>query len=136
MIIPPIIELSLIGVYDAGIPNRERVIIRPTDTINMASFALLAGFLNENGVTTPLQDYFFYFGEIIVRPPSWIVVFTGPGKNQVTKMPNTDQDTYIFYWGKRNTIFDQPRIVPAIINISSVLIGNPILTTKQIPTSP
>lgn len=124
MIFPPIFELSLVGLYDAGIPNRERIVIRPTEKVNLAQFGIILAFRNPNGMTTPIRDNFFWFGELEISPPSWIVVATSEGKYDLLKDPVGGQDIHMFHWGRKTTIFNRPEFAPILIQLSSIVIGN------------
>ncbi|MEW6520038.1 MAG: hypothetical protein AB1461_11545 [Thermodesulfobacteriota bacterium] len=126
MILPPLFELSYIGVAEPGVPNKERIILRPSEVINLAQCGILLGLKNEGGIITPLQDSFFWFGEVVVGPPSWIIIYTGSGQYQQTLIPNTEQTAYTFHWGKNYTLFNFPNIVPVIFRMGGILTGTPV----------
>jgi hypothetical protein len=54
MILETIHELTIVGVADPGIPNQERIIIRQTQTVNLAGFGLYLGVLRSDGMILPL----------------------------------------------------------------------------------
>lgn len=124
MIFPPPSELSLLGIYETGIPGKERIVLRPTESVNLAQFGILVGQKLPNDHVTPFNDCFFWFSELVIPTPSWIVVFTGQGKFEISKHPQNGQPVYIFFWGRKETIFHQPQVVPVIFQLSSVLVGN------------
>jgi hypothetical protein len=126
MYFPPLLELSLVGVANAGTPNRERILLRPTEKVNLAQFGILLGLRAESGLVTPIRDSFFWFGEIEVEPPSWIGVYTGSGTFKQEPLPGSNQMGYWFYWGRNVTAFDLPRIVPVVFRMSNILIGGQI----------
>jgi|SRR6185312_7368450 len=105
-ILPPVHELSVTGIFDAGVPNRERIVLRPTQAVNLAAFALSLCVSQQEGVT-PIPDQFFWLGERWVTPPAWIVVFTGPGSFQVSPHQTTNEPVFELHWGRSNTIFGQ-----------------------------
>lgn len=123
----PVFELSLVGVADAAVPNRERIVLRPTETVNLAQFSILLGLQNNQGVVTPLNDAFFWFGELLVAPPSWLVVYTGAGEFLESRMPVTGEKAYSFHWGRLFTAFGLPNVVPVVCRIGSILVGSPPL---------
>jgi hypothetical protein len=133
MIFPPPLELSLFGLLDPGVAGKERIILRPTESVNLAQFGILLGYKLENGNVIPLYDNFFWFGEIVVPTPSWIVVFTGKGQFNVSKHPQTGQPAYILFWGREGTIFHDHQCVPVIFQLSAVLIAQN--AAAQIPAS-
>jgi hypothetical protein len=131
MTFPPPLELSLIGLHEAGVPGQEKIVLRPTESINLAQFGILVGWKGDTGLTTPLNDNFFWFGEIVVPVPSWIVVFTGKGTFYISKHPQNGQPIYVFYWGREQTVFHHNQFVPVVFQMSTVLIGNNV--PAQIP---
>jgi hypothetical protein len=129
MIIPPPFEFGSVSVADAGVPGQERVIFRPTEAINLAQCGLLVGWRQENGMTTPLDNYFLWFGNIVVTPPSWIVVYTGKGSNN--RGTHNGQPVYYYYWGKDATIFNIREVIPLLFKLAGVQFGGHL---KQLPT--
>jgi hypothetical protein len=125
MFLPPISELSLLGVADRGVPNQERVILRPTEPVDLGRFAVLVGFTQDNGLVLPLWDNMFWFGELTVPTPSWIFLFTGPGQFQFSTIPGSQQPAYSFHWGRRITVFNDPKLVPLIVSIAAVATVKP-----------
>jgi hypothetical protein len=131
MILPTISELALLGVADAGVPNRERIIIRPTESINMAEFFLALGFRQPSGMIVPIPDLVFWFPKIQLVPPGWFIVYTGPGKPEVSNVPNTGETAYTYHWGRPQTVFIHPDLVPVLFSLGGILIGPPILTQHR-----
>jgi hypothetical protein len=127
MIFPPIIELSVVGVLDAGVPNQERIVIRPTQVVNLAQFGVLLAQRTSASVM-PLRDHLFWFSEIMIAPPSWVFVYTGGGQYQETVVPETNEKAYVLHWGKPHTLFNVPNldIVPIVFRINAVSFAEPI----------
>jgi hypothetical protein len=125
MLLPPIVELTLVGVAGRNDPNRERIILRPTEPVNLGAFGLFLGYKTDEGRTIPLADSFYWFGEVEVAPPGWIFVYTGKGEYRETEIPELGQTAYVFHWGRTYTVFLHPRIVPALFRIGGVLVGEP-----------
>lgn len=128
MIIAPVVELTLVGVADAGVPNEERIGLRPTEPVNLAQFGLMVGLSHPNGAVTPLRDNFFWFGELIIEPPSWVVVYTGRGQYQESVLRDSGHKLYALYWGRPSTMFDWPNIVPVLFRADAVLIGSRVIS--------
>ena len=127
MIFPPPIELTFHGVFDAGVPNRERLVLQPNVSVNMAQFGILVGWKNPNGHVTPIWDNFFWFGEAIISPPMWIVVMTRGGQFEATKHPTTGEPMHVCFWGRKQTVFENPNVVPVLFQIGTLQIGNKAL---------
>lgn len=123
MILPDIYELKIIDVADRDVPNKERIVIQPTMPVNLAQFGLVLGYRHPDGMVRPLTDQFFWFGEIIVKPPSWIFVYTGPGKFGQTTEQNSGDPAYVFHWGKQATMLGQQDIAPTIFRFDGILIA-------------
>lgn len=125
MILPTVFELAMVGVVDRGVPNRERIVLRPTENVNLHAFFLTLAVRAMNGMVQPLQDNVFWFPELVVTPPSWVVVYTGPGTQQKTVMPDSHQLAHTLHWGKMHTVFDHPDIVPVVFALGAILLPAP-----------
>jgi len=121
--VQPIFELGLIGVAEPNVPNRERILIRPTQSVPLTDFAVLVAFRNENGTLTPLWDHLFWFGTIQVAPPSWISLYTGRGTQSQVVEPVSGETIHNFYWNRDRTIFATTRVVPVVVRIGGLLSG-------------
>ena len=131
MIIPPIFEFGTVNVDDSGVPGKERIVFRPTEPINLAQCGLLIGWREPTGAITPLNERFFWFGEITVTPPCWIVVYTGKGQFKQTVHEKTGHPVYFYYWGNDTTIFNVREAVPVLFKIAGIQIGGHL---KQVQT--
>jgi hypothetical protein len=121
IVLPPIYQLAMLGVADAGVPNRERIVLRPTEQVNLLSFLLVLALRGEDQVIYPLNDNAFWFPDQVIAPPSWLLVYTGVGKPTQTVIPETGQAAYTMHWGKTYTLFNDPRVVPVIFGLASLL---------------
>jgi hypothetical protein len=130
MLFPNVSELSITGVAYPGVANEERIVLRPTQLVNLAEFGILLGQPSPDGMATPYIDNFFWFGEISIAPPSWVFVYTGPGEWQNTRVPETGENAYVMHWGKNTTVFGAgANVVPVVVRIGAVLVGGPALPT-------
>ena len=132
-VLPPVFELSFVGVSDPGVPNFERIVLRPTEELNLAQFGVFLGSANVQGTAaTPLPDQFFWFGELVVQPPSWILLYTGRGEFTMSHVPPDDVPAYSFHWGKSHTLFDAgSNLVPMLFALGGVTIGRLLLGAEQ-----
>jgi hypothetical protein len=131
MIIPNIPEIQLIGVADPNIPNKERIVMKAQDNIDLGEYGLIVGFKNDQSVVLPLKDYFFWFGNVEVEAFSWIFVYTGYGQFQRTRLSGTQELAYTMHWGKQITVFTNVDLVPIIIKMSNILIGQPLKSVTE-----
>ncbi|NOT08068.1 MAG: hypothetical protein HOP28_07675 [Gemmatimonadales bacterium] len=118
-ILPPVHELTIVGVFDAGVPNKERVVLRPTETLNLAAFALVLSTVADGGVL-PLADQFFWFGEKWVTPPAWIVVYTGPGQYRESAYQGTGEPVLELHWGRSTVVLNLPDIALSLVRIGAI----------------
>jgi len=124
MTLPPLFEFGPVVAYDSAIDKLERIIFRPTEPINLATYGILVGWQDQNGLITPLKDNFFWFGEIQIAPPCWIVVYTGKGENKLISHHQTGHPVYIFYWGNDTTILNLKETVPVLVRFAGIQIGS------------
>jgi hypothetical protein len=119
--VAPIFELTLIGVAEPNVPNRERVIIRPTQLVDLTEFGVLIGYRNDAGALIPLWDQFYWFGNVTVSPPSWICLYTGSGIQGT--VPGSGEIVHNFYWNRGKTVFVSERFVPMVFRIGGLIAG-------------
>ncbi|MCI5160783.1 MAG: hypothetical protein D3917_01910 [Candidatus Electrothrix sp. AX5] len=122
MILPDIPEFDLYGVYERGIPNSERIVLKANQDVEMGSFGLLLGVKTINRVAQPINNRFFWFGEGIIKAGDWIHIYTSDGKNEKTTLANTDHPVYALYWGFETTVLTNELIVPILIRIDGVIV--------------
>lgn len=121
---PPVFELSMMGVADPGVPNRERIVLRPTQKVNLGHFGLLIASPTDEGGYTPLRDHLLWLDEYRVAPPSWIFVYTGPGSARETEVEETGEDVLTLHWGKKTTLFGETNLRPVLFRLGSVAVGH------------
>lgn len=121
MFLPSTSELSLRGVADRGIPNRERILIYSFSATNLQNFTLGIGSTTDDQLVTPFSGYVYYFNDILIPALSWIIVYTGSGQAQVSKLPPPHNDiAFIYHWGLPSVIFQQTNVVPILFRISEM----------------
>lgn len=118
-------ELVLFGVLDRGIPNLERVVIHVRDHVDMASFILLQGTLSPGGGAIPTKDSMFWFGNGLLKRDDWIFVYTGSGLARTEKIEGGDADLVMLHWGRTQTMFHTPIVVPILARIDALKLGAP-----------
>jgi len=139
MLLPYITEVRLVGVLDRGQPNRERVLIQPLVATNLQNFVLGVGLTNDNVNVTPLSGFIYYFDNVIVEPASWVVVYTGAGTTQISRIPTTHEIAYSYHWGNSTVLFEHPNVVPVLFRISEMRFSDavqPALPPVAMPAQP
>lgn len=115
-------EFQMIGVYDPGSPNLERIIIRVLQEADLGSFGLMLGIRGHNGSAIPIRDNMLWFGHGIVRPNDWLFVYTAAGATRLIDIPNTSERIISLHWGKNVTLFNGPEFLPILFRIDGVQI--------------
>jgi hypothetical protein len=120
MFLPPNSDLSVRGVADRGIPNKERILIYSFSVIDLQNFILGIGYTADDRFVTPFRQHVYYFDDIIIPAQSWIVVYTGPGQSQVSKLPPGNEVAFIYHWGLPSVVFRQTEVVPILFRVSEI----------------
>lgn len=124
MIVSDLQDLKLYPVHDRGIPNRERIPIQVVTPTNMGQFGLMVGVSNYPSVALPLLDNLFWFGDAIVKPGDWILVYTGAGEPRTDDWTNPPgAKVYSLHWGRSSTVFANSSIVPILFSVKGVDVG-------------
>ena len=120
MIVGAISELTVVGVFDRGVPNRERIVLQANEIVDMGQFAFLLGLRQQQGAAVPLRDNFFWLGSGFVSRGDWIFVYTGPGEVRMNNLPGTTEKLYTVHWGRTQTVLNVPEVVPVLIRFGAV----------------
>jgi len=123
MILHSITELSLMGIFDRGIPNSERIAFQATERISLGHFGILLGIKGVPGAAFPIRDNFFWFQDGILNPHDWVLVYTCNGKPTGSVIPNTETHLYTVFWGRPGVILANPNIVPILFRMDAVAVG-------------
>ncbi len=114
-------EIELFGIADAAIPDKERIILRALEDCNLQQFFIALGSTEGTDIgIIPYRNYSFFFSELIVHPGDWIVIYTGKGIFQSTRMPVTHERAYSLHWNSENVFFSHPHVVPVIYRLSGI----------------
>ena len=121
MIIPVIDEVQVIGVADRGVPNKERVLLRPLVSTNLQNFVLAVGYPDSDFERIiPIRDFVYFFDNVVVEASSWVAVYTGPGQTEVSRMPTTLEKAYSYHWGHKSLLFAKPEIIPVLFRVAAM----------------
>lgn len=126
MIIAALQELELYAVADRGIPNTERVPILVREPTDIGQFGLMVGYSDTTGSAHPMRDNLFWFGNGLVNPGDWIIVYTGGGiqKTEDWHTPPGSK-VYTVHWGRDRTMFTNGSIVPILFKVGAVHVDLP-----------
>ncbi|MEX0327335.1 MAG: hypothetical protein AB3N07_01320 [Ruegeria sp.] len=112
--------LELVGVFDRGEPNLERVAIRANLVTELRTFFLGVGLRKDGGAFDPINDNSFWLGQGYVGPNDWIMVYTGKGTPRSSKLPNQDYSIYSMHWGRNSVLFEMDDLVPYLYALDHV----------------
>jgi hypothetical protein len=117
----PVFELSVVGIFDAGVPHQERIVLRPSQAVDLSLFALIIGVNTDTGIV-PVSDFFRWLGPATIAPPSWLVIYTDSGNDIETVDEKTAEPIYIKHWGKAHTLFinSPSQIILGVIKIGGL----------------
>lgn len=105
-------SLLILGVEDAGEPNRERIVVRATEVCEMTNYFAGLAIRSAHGRYFPLNDNFFWFGNGLLRPNDWVFLYTGGGESKVHDVPNQPSKIYTVHWNRPNVLFASDEVVP------------------------
>lgn len=125
-------ELQIIGVWDRGVPNQERIAIKATQETDLSNYLLFLGVPLGQQFAFPLNEDLFWFGKEIIVPPTWVIVYTGPGERKITTMRDSREPALVLHWGKKTTILGHPNVVPVLVSLEGVLVA-PHPSYPQLP---
>ncbi len=123
MILNPVTEISVVGVFDRGIPNQERIVLHVNETVNLGQYGLMVGVRGGDGTAFPIRDNLFWFGDGFVNRDDWIFVYTGPGVPKATTLPNTQECLYSIHWGRTQTMLLDHDVVPILFRVDAVQVS-------------
>ncbi len=124
MIVQDITGLELIGVFDRGEPNKERIVFRASDHIDLGQFGIMLGISLAGGFARPIRDNLFWFGDGIINRDDWLFVYTSPGKPSSIPIPNTENMLHNIFWGRKAVILANTIIVPILFRVDAVIVGH------------
>ena len=129
-------SLELHGVLDRGVPNKERICIIAREDVDVRLHGILIGYLQTHNIAVPLPDNYFWFGGFAVRPGDWIYVFTGEGETKSWNSPNGENKVHYMFWGRTETVFHTPQIVPLLfamgeLQVDGLIAHNPVVINTQ-----
>ena len=122
MIVSGITELYLFGVFERGIPNKERIVFRAMDIVSLGQYGIMLGVRTSSEFAVPIKDNLFWFGDGVIRPGDWLFVYTGPGRPQVNEVPNSDERMFTLHWDRKSVILKNENVVPILFRVEAVIV--------------
>lgn len=130
MTLQDISELEMVGVFDRGVANRERIVFRACEDVTLGQFGIMLGINLTKGWARPIRDNLFWFGNGTVQKDDWLCVFTGEGKPTAYNVPGTENQMFSVFWGRKTVVLTSTMIVPILFRIDGVIVEQP---TQHLP---
>jgi hypothetical protein len=112
-------KLHLHSVADRGVPHLERIVLQASQDLNLSRYALIIGLADETGQDgVPVPDSFLWLGPGHIKQGDWVFVYTGPGTRRADAY--LANQVHSIYWGRGQTVFYNPRLVPILLEIGDV----------------
>lgn len=121
-ILPGIVtELHLYGVYDRGVSNKERILLKSQIPLNTAHYALLVGYRAPEPNAAFIYNNFFYtMGDRWIDANTWLWIYTGSGSEIVTQVDG--QQMITTHWGNQYVLFTDPNVVPVLTKLHGIVV--------------
>jgi hypothetical protein len=123
MIVATVDELVIMAVLERGVPNKECVVIRADENVNLGRYGLMLGISSGSNSAWPIKDNLLWFGDGWIKKDDWLFVYTGPGHPTSNLLPNTGETTYSIHWGRSRTIFHTREVVPILFRVDAVAVA-------------
>ncbi|NKE70627.1 hypothetical protein [Candidatus Manganitrophus noduliformans] len=133
MIVNDLYELTIVGVYDRGVPNQERIVIRANQSVNLGQYGVMLGIRAAGNSAFPIRDNLLWFGDALINTGDWIFIYTGIGEAKVTTLPNSQERLYSIHWGRDKTILHHPDLVPILFRVDAVQVPYELPALPQKP---
>ena len=99
-------NLVISSVKDAGDLNRERLVLRATENLNVGDFAVLCcSHINENEVGSGDIPHTYWFENAEVSKDDFVVLYTKRGTRS-SKTADTGRTSHFFYWDRTGSIWN------------------------------
>lgn len=117
-------ELSLLGAFERGVPNKERVVLKAEAQVDLGHFAVVLGLRTPGTepLTTPLVDSTYWLGSAVIPKGDWVFIFTGPGTPSKSRSTDNTCDLHIIFWNRKQTIFHDARVIPLLWRLNGITI--------------
>lgn len=132
-LIPVVTELRLVGVFEPGVPNRERIVLKVETRLDIGMYAIVLGRrVQQVGHAAPMTDSMYWIGSGTVEPNDWFYLFTGSGTRTIIP-PDVDHGKlFVEFWGRPLTVFQDGQIVPMLWRLSGATVER---SAPELPAS-
>jgi hypothetical protein len=131
-------ELTLQGVFERGLPNKEHVVLKAEVPVDLGFYAVVLGLRNPGteALATPLVDSTYWLGSAEIPAGDWVFLFTGPGTPSKIRSKDNTCDLHLIFWNRKQTIFHDTRIIPLLWRLNGITIEKSAEPPPVAPTKP
>lgn len=118
-------RLSIAGILDRGVSNKERVALTVAVESNLAYYAvILSSYLPGRQQIHSERLSVYWFSPAIVKPGDFVILYTGPGRNAPESRPDGGTN-HFYHWGLPNTVFNNSESCAILLEISTWITSPP-----------
>lgn len=93
-------QLEIKNFADAGVLEKERLIIRVLSDVNIGSYMVLRSKKNDKGMPISGTKDAYWFPDVIVSRGDLIVLYTKRGTSSKKALKGGDSTAHFYYWSK------------------------------------
>ena len=133
MIVADITEIALVGVFDRGVPNKERIVLVVQDgPLNLGQYGIMLGWAGDTCSAYPLRDNLYWFGDMVLPARTWLFLYTGAGRPTKTTIWNGETG-FVLHWGRPDTVMADSNMIPVLFRVDAVAVGETPQNLPQVP---
>jgi hypothetical protein len=118
-------DLSIIGLFDPGIANRERIVLRVEAPIRFRHYYLSLALRSPDGFNPNHLIWLGYFDKAVeAKAGAILIVYSGSGENLITAIADAPYTlAYVMHWGRDKTLIgpaEADLVVPMLLRVDAV----------------
>lgn len=117
--LPPL-PLHMLGVWDRGVPNRERIVLRADAFLDITRLFVAPAVRGEDGGYR-LGRPFAVGQQEVLAPGQHLVIYTGPGSPVNTFILGTNDPALVVHLGAPVTLFGDPSVHPVVFDVAGAV---------------
>jgi hypothetical protein len=108
-------QLELKNFADAGVLDKERLIIRVLADVNIGSYVVLRSKTNDNGRPISGTKDAYWFPDVEVRRGDLIVLYTKRGTSSKKALEGSSGMAHFYYWSQSSPFWGAERSNTAVL---------------------
>lgn len=107
-------RIQIQSVVDKGVPDRERLVLRVLQDVDIGDFMLIRTGFEGNHVTTRVVNT-FWFPDRSVNAGDIIVVYSKRGYGKEKEISDS-RTAHFFYWGQDEPLWNNDDVAPVLLH--------------------